>query len=503
MIESLLLRADAGPRVGYGHLVRCLAVAEEWQQAGGRAVLMIGASESQIARSFPQEFDIVPAPDPAGSAIDATMTADYARQSKAEWVVIDGYVFGEEFEKRLQSAGLRTLAIDDGGRGGPHCANILVDPGLGTSPQHYPELSEKCVVRFGLHYAPLRREFGVPRRARRRDNGVSKILVTFGGADAQNLTRRVVDGLREVKRSLDITVVVGPWYGLYADLVASTLDDYPHKIRILQDVKQPAQLFSEVDFAISAAGTTMWELAVLGVPSIVVITAENQRLTADAAATDGIVISLGCHTEVVPATIAAAVSKLLATPDAVAEFSTRARESVDGQGAARIVDLIKFQGLDFRYATLEDAALLWQWANDNETRKWSFSPAPIEWETHSRWLKGKLDNPGSIFLIATVSGSTVVGQVRFDLESNAATLSIGLDPDYRGRGFGARIIDRAVRAAFQKADVAFVKALVKVGNIPSSRAFAKANFRYCGNTRVGVDDAEIWVRHREQATVSP
>src|ERR1700675_1782319 len=115
----LLIRADASLAIGTGHVMRCLALAQAWKDAGGRAIFAIAQSTPAIEERLRDErFDVERAPVPVGSVADAEETARLAHKHGALWSVIDGYEFGAEYQTNLKGHGLRVLFIDDNGHAG-------------------------------------------------------------------------------------------------------------------------------------------------------------------------------------------------------------------------------------------------------------------------------------------------------------------------------------------------------------------------------------------------
>jgi len=120
--------------------------------------------------------------------------------------------------------------------------------------------------------------------------------------------------------------------------------------------------------------------------------------------------------------------------------------------------------------------MLWKWANDPQVRAASFSTDPIPWEEHVTWFRGKLADPACIFYIATDSACAPVGQVRYDVTGDQATISVSLDARLRGAGLGSRVIAQASRKLLQETKVRAIHAYIKPGNEASVRAFASAGY---------------------------
>src|SRR4051812_5119051 len=118
-MNSLLIRADGGREIGTGHLMRCLALAQAWQDAGGAVQFVTPPGLQGIhSRLISEGMDVTCLEAPAGSTEDAQTTASLAMDSGAEWAVVDGYAFGEAYQVTLREAGLRVLMLDDYGHAG-------------------------------------------------------------------------------------------------------------------------------------------------------------------------------------------------------------------------------------------------------------------------------------------------------------------------------------------------------------------------------------------------
>jgi RimJ/RimL family protein N-acetyltransferase len=132
--------------------------------------------------------------------------------------------------------------------------------------------------------------------------------------------------------------------------------------------------------------------------------------------------------------------------------------------------------LKFRQAERTDCQLIWRWANESQVRAVSFSTAPIPWEDHVDWFEARLADPHCIFLIATNETGSSIGQVRFDLDRNTATISVSVAPEVRGQGIGPRLIRLAAQRVFRDYEVDMILAYIKPDNLASIQAFRKAGF---------------------------
>jgi UDP-2,4-diacetamido-2,4,6-trideoxy-beta-L-altropyranose hydrolase len=166
---------------------------------------------------------------------------------------------------------------------------------------------------------------------------------------------------------------------------------------------------------------------------------------------------------------------------------------VSGSGSPS--ELVSHEGDEptVRTASPADAELLWTWANDAETRRWSFHSDPIPWETHVAWLYSKLRDPATrIFVVE--EGATPKAVVRFEArDDDVGVVSIVVDPGERGRGWGTKALRISCPAAVRHLGLRRVDAYIKPGNNASIRAFERAGFALSADT--GDADALLMAWH--------
>lgn len=137
---------------------------------------------------------------PAGSAEDARLTAALLESLSARWIVVDGYHFDSAFQKNLKKEGRKVLWIDDYGRAAPYCADLVLNQNIAPPQDIYGDRSPETRLLLGTRHALLRREFhswcGTKREIR---ESAKKILVTLGGSDPDNVTPKVVEGIRRLE----------------------------------------------------------------------------------------------------------------------------------------------------------------------------------------------------------------------------------------------------------------------------------------------------------------
>ncbi len=497
--DLLLIRVDAGPDVGTGHAMRCLALAQGWKDGHGEVVFAqaetLPAFEERVRR---EGIPVVSLSAEPGSPADAKATADLARERHAAWTVLDGYRFDGRFQEAIVAAGSRLLAIDDFGHAGSYPADLVLNQNAGAEASLYSKKGEHTQLLLGPRYVLLRRTV---RAGAVRDRSVpptaSRVLVTFGGVDSHDLTSKTLRGLGRTKLpNLQVRVIVGPGNPHVARLEAAVKGSHA-QVRLERDPGDMAGLMAWADLAIAGAGTTSWELAYLGVPSLLVATADNQRSVAENLAAAGACVSLGWYEDVTEDRIADAVRRLASDAPSRQELSRRGRELVDGEGVPRVVTAMKAGLVQLRPVVAGDARVLWEWANDRTVRAVSFTTGPIPWDDHVRWLEQRLRDPSTVFLIALGPDGEPLGQIRFDIHEEEAEVSVSLDAKSRGRGYGSAVILAGSRKLFGSSRIQTLHAYVKDGNEPSVRAFLRAGYARNGRANVRGHDA-VWLTFQRQ-----
>lgn len=338
--QPLIIRADADTQMGTGHVMRCMALAQACLDVGGRGIFFMATEAPAIETRLKSEcMEVVHLSVPLGSTEDAKKTASLAHKLGASWVVVDGYNFGVEYQEIIKDSGLRLLFIDDYGNADHHYADIVLNHNIYTNEDLYSNREPYTQLLLGTSYVLLRREFWQWRGWHRSLPLIaSKLLVTLGGSDPDNVTLKVIQALQQIERKgLEAVVVVGGSNPHYEQLqLVSQESGFP--ICLKRNVTNMPDLMAWADVAIAAGGSTSWELAFMGVPSLIMIVADNQRSSVESLSKMEVFVNLGWHQDVSAAKIADALAQLLVEARYRAKIAQIGQDLVDGQGAARVLN---------------------------------------------------------------------------------------------------------------------------------------------------------------------
>ncbi len=338
--NPLLIRADAGIRMGTGHVMRCLGLAQAWQDAGGRVVYAMAACSAGLAERLKcEDIEVISLDVDPASEEDAVATAELARHRGSPWIVVDGYHFSGRYQELIKRAGGRLLLLDDFGSADHYWADLVLNYDPIAEERLYVRRESYTRLLLGTTYAFLRREFRRHARTMRPPpRKATKLLVSMGGSDPGNMTLVVLDALDAVHReAMEIAVLVGPSNPHGAALEAKAASS-GLKIRLLRNPPNIPELMAECEMAVTAAGSTIWELAYFGVPSILVVLDDNQTPVVHLLRAGGACEAVGEKGEASLQAFAAAIGGLADDLPRRREMSGRFAALVDGRGVVRVCE---------------------------------------------------------------------------------------------------------------------------------------------------------------------
>ncbi len=334
----MVIRADGGPQIGSGHIMRCLALAQAWQRQGGR-VTLIGrcGSEALLQRLRAAYVEVVPIATPHPDPGDLELLLQTLANCSAAWVVTDGYHLNGSYQKAIRSQGHPLLVIDDNAHLRAYHADVVLNQNLSADNLKY-KLDKDTIPLLGTRYALLRQEFFQWRSRPCLISPIARrVLVTLGGGDPDNVTLRVIEALKQMDiPGLQARIVVG-----HANPFRSELDQALFgtrgNLKLLSHAPDMPALMDWADVAVAAGGSTCWELAFMGLPNILLVLADNQRKIAAELAQRGASKDLGWHSSVSTETLRQTLTDLMLSEESRRSMHLALKPLVDGEGADRVV----------------------------------------------------------------------------------------------------------------------------------------------------------------------
>jgi len=346
---NIVIRADASAVIGSGHVMRCLTLAGALHRRGAEVRFVCREHEGHLAaliRAAGHDCTLLGAGGAGGvQRDDAAETANAIRQTgPCDWLIVDHYSLDHQWEAAMRPHAKKIMVIDDLANR-QHDCDLLLDYLCTRRPQHYRPLTPPaCRLLLGAAFTPLRPECAELRAAtlarREKTTEVGGLLITFGGADPDNLTGAV---LRQLAASalpdgITVDVVLGAAFTRRAEIekAAAAL---PTPTAVSVAVGHMAEHISRADLAIGAGGVTVWERCCLGLPSITIVAAENQLTNAAALERKRIGITL--RPECWSDGFRPALQQALHDRQWYNEAVSRGSRLIDGKGAGRVAETLK------------------------------------------------------------------------------------------------------------------------------------------------------------------
>ncbi len=363
----IAFRTDASLDIGNGHVMRCLALAASMRREGadcrfitrahpGHLAALIRSQGFEVAL-LPQTAAVTQQPaeqNPAAPAHAAWLGCAWqtdAAQSRhlleawvPDWLVLDHYALDARWESALRPYYGKLLVIDDLADR-RHGCDLLVDQNFGRDSDDYAALTPAgCTVLCGPEYALLREEFASWRQqslARRQLTTVQSLLITMGGVDKGNATGTALNALRQSTLPADcgITVVMGP-NAPHLAAVRKQAHSLPWPVDVQVGVSDMARLMASSDLCIGAAGSTAWERCCLGLPSVLLVLAENQETAARRLRASRAMVTLAYKADPTDE-LRKTVDHIVKNADLLYEMSQQSRLITDGCGTSRVASAMQ------------------------------------------------------------------------------------------------------------------------------------------------------------------
>ena len=346
---NVVIRTDASVEIGIGHVMRCLTLAGELTRRGAVVQFLCRRDEGNLIDTvLHQGYRVLDLPVRiADEAQDARESGRLlAAGSSFDWIIVDQYSLGEQWEQVVRPMTKRLMVIDDLADR-RHVCDLLLDQNFycDADARYAGLLPASCTQLLGPAYTLLRPEFRETReRLRPRDGTVRRIMVFFGGSDRSNESTKVLNAIADAGASdiaVDVVIGVNNPHGAAIEEAAGRLS----RASCHRRVKDMAALMAAADLYVGAAGSTTWERCCLGLPSLVVTVAENQVRPVLDLERNGVLRFIGRHDAVTCADITRALSETFNSPETLKHYVCRSMDLVDGLGVERCADAMGLKHL--------------------------------------------------------------------------------------------------------------------------------------------------------------
>ena len=338
----VMIRTDASVAIGSGHAMRCLTLAGALRDQGAKvefASRLLDGNLCDLIESRGFEVHRLPGATTVGWERDADETR-HSVNAVQDWLVVDHYDLDADWERRMRGCAKRVLIIDDLANR-PHDCEILLDQNYYLRPQdrYDGKVPPSCRLLLGPRYVLLAPQFEKEASSpRMRDGRIRRVLIFFGGSDPTGETEKALDAIKLLGWSnVHFDVVVGAG-NPRKDLIQFRCGELPKTAYYCQ-TSDMARLCSLADVALGAGGSANWERFKLGLPSIVLVTADNQRETVKALAAGKYIHLLGSHEEINAESMAEVLAQMAKEPSVVRHLGKRALElmKTEAEGGVRLL----------------------------------------------------------------------------------------------------------------------------------------------------------------------
>ena len=494
----VVFRVDASIQIGSGHVMRCLTLADTLKNEGAECTFICREhSGNMLALIQSKGHGVVALPI---KEANTTLTSQHPRQEylswlgatldedaahtisaiqslttdKPAWLIVDHYALDKGWEEQLRAYCQKIMVIDDLADR-QHDCDLLLDQTFGRDESNYQALvPEPCTILTSSYYALLRPEFAQWREyslQRRQQPQLKQLLITLGGVDKNNVTGQVLTALAnsQLPNNCHITIVMGehaPWL----ESIKAQAQQLPWSTEIRVNVTHMAELMANSDLCIGAAGSTTWERCCLGLPTIMLVLAENQRKIAHELDRKDIAYVI-YHVEKLPHklnTILTGISSKLRNK------IEKSSIICDGLGINRISNHL-VGGSFIRQMKTSDLQLVRQWRNHPSVRSCMFNQNEISQDEHEQWFLDRSSQHNQFLLLFENQGKPQ-GFISFNVRNNLeADWGFYKTPD-SPQGTGKLLCNYALDYAFKKIGLRKVNAQVIQYNQSSLTFHQKLGF---------------------------
>ncbi len=341
-VAKVVIRLDASVGGGLGHLRRCAVLGRHLRLAGIEVFFLVRTANIDVEREITgiaMSFSLM-SPELSG-VDDANATVEYCRTIGPDRLIVDHFSTDEPYQRVLLASGIPWLQFD-GDAGQPLLADWVLSMVPGAQAEQFQARARRAGIRWllGTRYAILRDEFCRSLPLRNIPGQAQRILLTFGGGDDYGATLLCLGALKDIGWSGAVDIVLGgrsPARGAIEEWVRGSISG---TVQLHIDAPNMADLIAKADLVISAGGTTSFETAALGAPTLLIRTVPNQRPNTQGWEALGAAIDLGDIVELTSEALGAQINALASDQPRRIAMSEAGRNAIDCRGAERIVEAL-------------------------------------------------------------------------------------------------------------------------------------------------------------------
>lgn len=458
---TTVIRADASAQIGTGHVMRCLNLARYLRKSGEDIKFACAALEGNLIHRIRDE---------GFPCIDMEFeTTSFLENSGYKRLIIDHYGLDINWE-RIAKLYVNSVVVIDDFADRKHECDIYINPN--DLEPDLDAIPNDCLVFSGLRYALMDPIYGCLEFTMPSEK-VSDVLVCMGGSDP---TKELLKCAEAFKNNTDVTFhFIAGISNIAANELKAVCESFAH-YNYYNHCENLPKFASRMDIAVTAGGSMLREFMAMGLPSLVITTNDVQIDIVNALKERAAIAYIGHFSQAAVESIRCGFNQLKENYDARKTMVCQGRKIVDGQGVRRISNALTVPDITLRPADMKDAEMVYQWRIHPQARKFSGQREIFDYKSHLSWFEAALMDKERCFLIAENS-SNLLGVLRFDGVKSKSVVSVYLNPDCYGSGYGAFILQAGIRYLKKNNIMPIrIEALIDPENVASRLAFKKAGF---------------------------
>ena len=509
----VVIRVDASIEIGSGHVMRCLTLAEILKENGANVqfitrkhkgnlindIISKGFSVLELETSSSIKLDDkLPHSHWLGATQkqDAERSINFLKKSRVDWLIVDHYGIDEDWQKYLKGNYQKLMVIDDLADRKHQC-DILLDQTFGRQKKDYKDLVPgACELIVGSQYALLRPEFRKWRQYsldRRKHPVIRELLINMGGIDTKNITTLVLEeiGNCNLPKDINITIVMGV-LSPHLESIKVLAKELPYRADVKVKVSNLGEIMANSDISIGASGITTWERCCLGLPTIQLVTADNQFFLAETLSKQNIIKLVKKTSE---------LKKLLeSAPDWTTDISISAKNICSGLGVYKIfnklidlkIDLEEFGEIkleNYVNTSKSNQTLALNMRNHYMVSKFMFNQKEISEDSHMKFIQTLAERTDIRYFLVK-RNQKVVGSINFSRINLHNSVEFGLytNPFERKNNAGRISEAAATHYAFHELGVRKLKLKVLTNNDRAINFYKKCGFELINMKKVNERD---------------
>jgi len=438
MKRKIFLRGDGVEKVGFGHVSRLMAISEILKKHFD-CTLAISKPDDFVKQQLVQiHLEIFELPSSKQKS-----ELSFLNELKGnEIVVLDGYDFNLQFQKKIRSKGCKLVVIDDFNTG-KQIADVIINHSLLEGSSKY-QAALYTKLKLGWKYLIVRNYFQkISNNKNENRTKLKKAIISFGNTDKDNITRKILLALINIGKFNAINIIIGSSNKNINSIIKLKEKHHEIDIRIHSYLgsEEIGSIIKQSDLAIVSASTIAYECCKIGVGLLVGHYTANQKLTSDALknAKCALVVSKSLKSISIKK-LESIINSYSHSEKRINLFNQRKYFKNSSNNLLEIFQQLDHQfGYNLRQASSNDEKFLLSWANDPVVRKMSFNSSKITPKEHHTWFQEQLVNRYSFILILT-KGKKNIGQIRFENRGKAYIIDYSINKSYRGKKLGKMIV---------------------------------------------------------------